>query len=108
MTPEPVCYVVPGQETVLAKHMGGTYNLESCGFFNNCDDVLRSYQEGPGGWDYIEIWKCSPDPIKSSVIAVVSLIILCVFAYILWKFNKKKRNFDEDDDSDIPDLISIA
>jgi hypothetical protein len=86
-----VCYVVPGQERLLANAMGGSYELEGCGFFANCDDATRRYYEGPAGWDYVEIWGCSADSTRAPIAAVVVLSLLVVAAIMYFRIRKKFR-----------------
>nr|BDC16616.1 hypothetical protein [Sicyoidochytrium minutum DNA virus] len=98
-----VCYVVPGQEELLANSLGGTYELEECGFTSSCSGVSRKYVEGPYGWDYVEMWTCEFKGgwmIAFAFVALIALFIGLIYYFKIYRKKKKKALEAEMDMSD--------
>nr|BDC16972.1 hypothetical protein [Sicyoidochytrium minutum DNA virus] len=109
---EYVCYVVPGQEELLANSLGGTYELEECGITSSCSGVSRKYVEGPFGWDYVEVWSCELKTGWIVAFSIIAVIVVLAALFYYFKIYKKKKaltktisgdDMSDDEESDFSD-----
>lgn len=77
---ESICALAQGSEPAASVALGGEFVIENCGFFGKCDHRVERYNFANGKQDYVELYYCSTDLVKTGF-AVVILLLLFYFVF---------------------------
>lgn len=90
-----ICALAQGDEKAAAKALGGSFILESCGFFSNCDHRVERYDFSSGKETYVEMYYCSTDVVKVGGVVAVVLVALFLLIRKMKKRTKMLRQVQQ-------------